>query len=259
MTSTATSPPRAPRPGLTLDRFVDLLAALVDAGEPLAAAELAGRAGLPLSSTYRLVQSLERHGFVERLQRGKIALGLRVLELARHVEDRLRPSLLEPALPLMQELARDHEETVLLTAPVGTSSIGLASVESPRPIRLTYARWRLAPLTRGASGKVLLAHLDEERTESVLTAAEAEVDVDALRDELATIRARGYAVSTGELDPGASGVAAPVFDTSRRLVAGLTLAGPTERIRPAEPDLVRAVVAAARALEGLVLSPGSPQ
>jgi DNA-binding IclR family transcriptional regulator len=257
MTHAATSPPRAPRPGLMLDRVVDVLAALVDAGGTLTAAELSRRAELPLSSTYRLVQSLERHGFVERRQRGTIALGLRVLELARHVEDRLQPSLLEPALPLMQELAREHGETVLLTAPVGTSSIGLASVESPQPIRLTYARWRLAPLTHGASGKVLLAHLDEAWAETVLAAAATELDVAALRRELAGIRARGYATSTGELDPGASGVAAPVLDRSRRLIAGLTLAGPTERVRPAERELARGVVAAARALGELVVPFGS--
>jgi IclR family transcriptional regulator, acetate operon repressor len=256
MTSAAAGTRPARRPAQALDRFVDVLAALVDAGGPLTAAELSRRAGFPLSSTYRLVQSLERHGFVERRTRGTVALGLRVLELARHVEDRLQPSLLEPARPLMEALAREHGETVLLTAPVGTSSIGLASVDSPRPIRLTYARWRLAPLTRGASGKVLLAHLDDERVESVLAAAGPEVDVGALREELAAVRARGYAVSTGELDPGASGVAAPVLDPSRRLLAGLTVAGPTERIRAAEPVLVRAVVAAAGALGAVVPSFG---
>jgi DNA-binding IclR family transcriptional regulator len=243
---------RPARSGRTLDRFVDVLRTLVEAGRPVSAAELAEGADLPLSSTYRLVQALERHGFVERRPRGTITLGLRVLELASHVEDRLQPALLEPAVPVMQELAHEHGETVLLTAPVGASSIGLASVDSPRPIRLTYARWRLAPLTRGASGKVLLAYLDDEWAEQVLGATNHGFDVDALRAELAQIRRRGYAVSTGELDDGASGVAAPVFDASGRLVAGLTIAGPTERISATERDLARAVVTAARALGGSV-------
>jgi DNA-binding IclR family transcriptional regulator len=250
--STATPSRKAPRHGLTFDRYVDVLAALADAGGPLTAAELAAHADLPLSSTYRLVESLERHGFVERRPRGTVALGLRVLELARHVEDRLSPSLLEPARPLMHELAREHGETVLLTAPVGASSIGLASVDSPQPIRLTYARWRLAPLTHGASGKVLLAHLEADRIESVLAAAAPDVDVPKLREELALTRARGYTVSHAELDAGASGVAAPVLDASGRLLAGLTLAGPTERIRPAEAGLARAVVEAAAALGAAV-------
>jgi DNA-binding IclR family transcriptional regulator len=243
------------RSGHTLDRLVDVLAALVDAGRPLSAAELAERAGLPVSSTYRLVQSLERHDFVERRPRRGVTLGLRVLELARRAEDRLEPALLEPARAPMEELAREHGESVLLTAPVGISSIGLASVESPRPIRLTYGRWRLAPMHRGASGKVLLAHLEGEQAERVIAAAaavEPDLDVEALRGELAEIRVRGHANSHGELDPGASGVAAPILDAQGRLLAGLTVAGPTERVRPAEPALAHAVVTAARTIEAAV-------
>jgi IclR family transcriptional regulator, acetate operon repressor len=190
-----------------------VLAALVDAGRPLSAAELAERAGLPVSSTYRLVQSLERHGFVERRPRRGVTLGLCVLEQ------------------------------------------GLASVESQRPIRLTYGRWRLAPMHRGASGKVLLAHLEGEQAERVIAdsaAVEPDLDVEALRGEPAEIRARGHANSHGELDPGASGVATPILDAQGRLLAGLTVAGPTERVRPTEPALARAVVTAARTIEAAV-------
>ncbi len=242
-------------PGQTIDRVADLLAALVAAERPLGAAELAERAGLPLSSTYRLVQSLERHGFVERRPRRGIALGLRVLELARRAEDRLGPALLEPARGPMEELAREFGESVLLTAPAGVSSIGLASIEGSRPIRLTYDRWRVVPMHRGASGKVLLAHLDSEQAGRVLAAAallEPERDLDELRRELAEIRRRGRAVSHGELDQGASGVAAPILDRAGRLLAGVTVAGPTERIRPAEPELGAAVTAAARRIETAV-------
>ena len=241
--------------GQTVDRVVDVLAALVDADVLLSADDLAGRAGLPLSSTYRLVQSLERHGLVERRPRRGIALGLRVLELARRAEDRLGPALLEPARTPMEELARQCGETVLLTAPAGTRSIGLLSVESTQPIRLTYGRWRLAPMHRGASGKVLLAHLEGEPAARVLAAVEAlepDRDLRALRVELAAIRERGYATSHGELDSEASGVAAPVLDPGGRLLAGLTVAGPSGRIRPAERKLVDAVVVAARRIEAAV-------
>jgi DNA-binding IclR family transcriptional regulator len=237
--------------GQTLDRAVEVLAALGDAAGLLSADELADRVGLPLSSTYRLVQSLERHGLVERRPRRGIALGLRVLELARRTEDRLGPALLDPARGPMEALAHDWEETVLLTAPAGSQSIGLASVDSPRQIRLTYGRWRLAPMHRGASGKVLLAHLDQDRAGPVLAAAartDPACDVDALRRELETIRERGFASSHGELDPGASGVAAPILDPAGRLLAGLTIAGPTARIREAERELATAVTAAARTI-----------
>ncbi len=243
------------RTGQTVDRLVDVLAALVEAGRPLAAGELAERAGLPVSSTYRLVASLERHGFVERRPRRGVALGLRVLELARRLEDRLGPALLEPSRSPMADLARECGESVLLTAPAGISSIGLASVEGPHAIRLSYGRWRLAPMHRGASGKILLAHLDDERAADVLAAAAAAepgLDLESLRSELAAIRRHGHAVSHGELDEGASGVAAPILDRGGRLLAGISVAGPTERVRPAEPELVGAVVAAAHRIEDAV-------
>jgi DNA-binding IclR family transcriptional regulator len=101
---------------------------------------------------------------------------------------------------------------------------------------------------RGASGKVLLAHLDPEQAERVLAAAEAlepDRDLALLRRELDEIRRRGYAVSHAELDAGASGVAAPILDASGRLVAGITVAGPSERIRPAQDRIAAAVIAAA--------------
>jgi DNA-binding IclR family transcriptional regulator len=243
----------APTP--TLDRLVEVMFALADARTPLTAAELAAAANLPVSSTYRLVGALERHGFVDRRPRRGIAVGLRVLELAGLVEERLEATLLEPARPEMERLAREHRETVLLTAPAGSSSIGLASAPSPRPIRLTFARWRLAPLHRGASGKVLLAHLETDAAERVIAAAalaEPRLDVDRLRADLAATRARGHVVTYGELDAGAGGVAAPVFDADGRLVAGLTAAGPVERVLAAEQTLAEAVVSAARAIETAV-------
>lgn len=229
-----------------LSRFVSLLSVLGAAEESLTAHQLAKQAGLPTSSTYRLVQALERQGLVER--RDGISLGLRILALAHRAEERLERALLEPARPVMSRLAAEHRETVLLTAPLMTSSIGLYSVESPRPIRLTYARWSLAPLHRGASGKVLLAFLDEERAQQALALAaggEAGLDVGRLRGELAAIRERGHVITHGELDEGASGVAAPVLDRRAQLVAGLTVAGPTQRIKAAEPVIVDAVMAAA--------------
>jgi DNA-binding IclR family transcriptional regulator len=229
-----------------LGRFVRLLSVLGGAEEPLTASQLAQRAGLPTSSTYRLVQALARQGLVDR--RDGISLGLRILELAHRAEEHLERALLEPARPVMSQLAAEHRETVLLTAPLMTSSIGLYCVESPRPIRLSYARWSLAPLHRGASGKVLLAFLDPERAQQVLAlavAGEAGPDVGRLSGELAAIRQRGHVITHGELDEGASGVAAPVLDSRGELVAGLTVAGPTQRIGPAEPAIVDAVMAAA--------------
>ncbi|HZC14206.1 MAG TPA: IclR family transcriptional regulator [Thermoleophilaceae bacterium] len=239
-----------------LARSLGILFELGDADGRLTVAELARRAGLPASTAYRLVDELESQGLVERNGRGELALGLRLLELARRVEDRVASSLLEPARVAMRGLAHEHGETALLTAPAGLSAIGLDAVEPPRAVRLSYGRWRVAPMHLGASGKVLLAFLPSRTAERVLaavdggtTASGEPVDVQRLRRDLSLVRERGLVVTHGELDRGVSGVAAPVLGPREHLLAGLTLVGPTERVGPAAERLGAAVSEAARAIE----------
>lgn len=238
-----------------LDRSLAMLFELGDADRPLPIAELARRADLPPSTAYRLVDELEGHGLIER-DDGELGLGLRLLELARRIEDRLAPSLLEPARGVMRALAHEQDETVLLTAPAGRFAIGLDAVEPPRPVRLSLGRWRVAPMHLGASGKVLLAFLPSRAAERVLaevdhevTASGQPVEIERLRHELAEVRDRGVAVTHGELDRGVSGVAAPLLTARGRPLAGLTLAGPTDRIAPHAERLRGAVSEAARAIE----------
>jgi DNA-binding IclR family transcriptional regulator len=235
-----------------LDRLAAVLNALAEAPGPLTAAELAERVELPASTTYRLAQGLERHGLLMRESRGGLALGLRVLELAGLVEDRLDATLVEPARPVMRRLADAHGETAILTALSGTSAIGIASVESRHRIRLSYSRWHAAPLHLGASGKVLLAFADDRVRERVLAGLGSEDDPEGLERELDAARAAGHVVTHGELDEGISGVAAPVLDPRGRLLAGLTLAGPTSRVRDDVDAVASAVTAAAREVSALV-------
>jgi DNA-binding IclR family transcriptional regulator len=245
-----------------LDRTVELLAALADAGTPVPAAELAGRCDLPPSTTYRLLADLEVHGLVARDGRRGVTLGLRVLDFARSLEDRLEATLVQPAREVMIALAREHGETAILTAPGGTHAMGLASVESPQhAVRLSYDRWRTAPMHLGASGKVLLAHLDEAHAERILAAPPphpaggADIDDATLRAQIAATRRDGYLVTHGELDEGATAVAAPVLDPRGRPVAALNVAGPSERMRGALGAIVPAVVAGARAISERIAAP----
>ena len=238
-----------------LDRTVELLTALAEAGAPVAPAALAERCDLPPSTTYRLLADLERHGLVARDGRRGVTLGLLVLDFARSLEELLEQTLVQPARDVMRALARAHGETALLTAPGGTHAMCLASVESPQhAVRLSYDRWRTAPMHLGASGKVLLAHLDDAHAERILAAPPphpsggAQIDVATVRGQIAATRRDGHLVTHGELDDGATAVAAPVLDPRGRPVAALSVAGPSERMRPLLNDIVPAVRAGAAAI-----------
>jgi DNA-binding IclR family transcriptional regulator len=233
-----------------IERAVDLLARVAAAPGDTTVAELASDAGLPTSTAYRLLTTLGRHGLVQR-DAGTVSLGTRVVALGRAAEARLREALVVPAEPIMAALSRERGETVILTAPCALEAIVLHTVESEQPVRLSYPTFGRAPMHVGASGKVLAAFLDEEERERLLAA----VGDPALRGVLDAIRERGSVTTTGEIDPGVSAVAAPVLDPRGRLLAGLSLAGPSGRLADAGFEAAQAAVcAAARAVETAIES-----
>jgi DNA-binding IclR family transcriptional regulator len=229
-----------------LERAVELLSEISREPGPVTVGELAERAAMPVSTAYRLLAELRRHGLVQQDGRGSVSLGTRVVALGRAAEARLRERLVEPAQAIMERLAREQGETVILTAPCGPEAIVLGVVETEQQVRLSYATFRRAPIHLGASGKVLAAFLEGPERERLLAA----IGDPALAQALAEIRERGWCLTSGEIDDGVSAVAAPILDRRRRLVAGLSLAGPSERIAAGGFEARAAAVrAAARRVE----------
>lgn len=226
-----------------LQRAVELLGRLGEQPGDLTVAELASDAGMPTSTAYRLLAELEQHGLVQRGPDRTVALGTRLVALGRTAEQTLRERLVEPARDVMAQLSERVGETALLTAPCGLEGIVLHVVETERhSVRLSYALYRRAPMHRGASGKILAAYLDDPERERLLDA----VGTPSLARDLARIRRRGFAFTAGELDPGAAGLAVPILDRRGRIAAGLSVAGPIERLS-AGPARLRPIVAAAAA------------
>jgi DNA-binding IclR family transcriptional regulator len=134
---------------------------------------------------------------------------------------------------------------VILTAPCGLEAIVLHVVETDHPVRLSYASFRRAPIHLGASGKILAAYLEPAERERLLAAVAAP----GLAAALDRVRDAGFVVTSDELDQGASAAAAPILDRRGRIAAGLSVAGPTERIVPRLGAATEAVRAAARTVE----------
>jgi DNA-binding IclR family transcriptional regulator len=233
-------------PAGALERAVELLGRLEGGTAEQTVAELASSAGMPTSTAYRLLSELEQHGLIQRGPDRTVTLGARLVALGRTAEAGLHARLTEPAAPVMDELARTVGETVILTVPCGSEAIVLDVVETERhPVRLTYPRYMRAPMHLGASGKVLAAHLDPLDRERLL----AVVGQAGLDGDLDQIRRRGYAVTTEELDIGATAVAAPILDRRGRIVGGLSIAGPSERIAPRLETVTLAALGAAQTVE----------
>ena len=164
----------------TLDRGLRVLRVLADSPEGLTVTELSGRLEVNRTIMHRLISTLEQHGLVRRDARGRLFVGLGVLHLAGAVQ----PLLRDLAMPVLRSLAEEVGSTAHLTVADGDEALALAVVEPTwTDFHVAYRIGARHPLSQGAAGKAI-ALLD--------------VDVPA------------YAVTSGELQSGARGLAAPV-------------------------------------------------
>jgi DNA-binding IclR family transcriptional regulator len=139
------------------------------------------------------------------------------------------------ALSVMKDLAEKTAETINLNIVRERRRVCIEKIESKHDIRHFVELGRPVPLYAGASGKVLLAHLDQAEIAAIIAEGllpltpHTVVSVVKLQQELAEIRQRGYATSADERVVGAASVSAPIRDAAAHVVAGLTISGPSYR------------------------------
>ena len=207
---------------------------------------------LPKSTAYRYVSALKTFGLLEEdVRTGDYRLGGKILELAASAR---RRGLVEIALPIMEKLSRETGETFILAGLHQMKGICLERVEGHHALRVSHERGAVFPLHAGASGKVLLAHLDLEEQERVIEegglprfSKTTITDKKRLRAELERIKRQGHATSDGEVISHTYGVAGPVFASTGKILAALTVSAPAERLAGARSkEMIRLVVEAAK-------------
>jgi IclR family acetate operon transcriptional repressor len=219
----------------SVDRAAALLLALGECPAAAGVTELARRLGLHKSTASRLLATLQRRGLVEQDEEsGKYRLGLVVIRLAERAERTL--DLRGIALPELERLARATRETVTLGIAAGDAYLTVAQVDGPNMVACADWTGRTTPLHCVASGKVMLAAMAERdilkiarpglaaRTPRTITGLEA------LLEELARVRRRGFATAFSEWIEGTNAVAVPVVDARGRVVASIGVWGPAFRV-----------------------------
>ena len=232
--------------------ILNLLQESVD-GVPLPV--LATETGLPKSSAFRYLWTLENHRYVERdPETGLFRLGLGFVGMqSRHLE-----VLRERARPWLEKLRDEHDESANLGLLDGDRIIYVDIVESNRGVRLAAKRGDRDPLHATALGKAIAAHLDEDRVRELLDRAGMDqrtpntiTSIDTYLDELAKVRRVGYAVDNGENELDGRCVAVPILGT--RLPAAISLSAPSARFTV--QDVERAATALKNVAEHLGTMP----
>lgn len=218
----------------SVDMSLTLLQAVAD--EPgLGVTALAQRIGATKSQAFRLLYTLEGQGFVIK---DAVSLTYRLGYRALYVGERAKRQvdLIARAGPYLDDVAAACRENVHVIAREGVQSVCIALRESPQNLRLYAAVGRLGPLHAGGGSKVVLAYADQAVRDAVLEGPLERytdatiVDPTQLRAVLDTICRDGYHVAIGDIDEDAFSVAAPIVDHADRVVAALSIAGPTSRL-----------------------------
>lgn len=218
--------------------------------------ELSTALGIPRSTVYRILNSLEAHALVVRSGETAYRLGPKLLRLARAVPG--GADLVSVARPAMEALAEEIGATVKLSVLEAGTALVVAVAEGPQTYSITTQVGRRFPLHAGAASKVLAAFAPAAVREALLAAPlpaatpATITDPAALAAELAEVRVRAFAEDRGEFVPGVCAVAVPVFGAGGGCVAALSV--PHLQGTPAarREALARGVARAAAALTRLL-------
>ena len=214
-----------------VDRAARLLAEVVQSPDPMTFTGLSATTGLAKSTTSRLLLALERNGLVRRDDHGRFLPGEMFVSFAWR--GGAEAGLVAVAQPFLDKLGKATGETINLAVAGSGVVEQIAQVDSTYMIGGTNWIGLPVPLHCAASGKVLVAfgaaplpppHKLERRTDKTI------VTEQALRADLNAVRARGYAVTDEELEPGLVAVAAPVYGLDGNVVAALSVAAPVSRM-----------------------------
>ena len=123
----------------------------------LTARQLAERTGIALPSVYRYITLLRETGLLAGDERGSYRLSARLIGLARAAE--AAESIIDVANPVMQDLAEQTGETVILVRLIGRSAVCVHRVQSAQQLRISFEAGQPLPLERGASARLLLSSL----------------------------------------------------------------------------------------------------
>ena len=231
-----------------------LMKAFSDSEYEIGISNLARRLGLGKSTVHRLASTLVAAEFLERNpETGAYRLGLALFELGMLV--RRKMSFVNEARPYLRALMERTGEAVHLTVLDHRSVLYVNNLASPQAIRMQSNLGARVPAHCCSEGKVLLAHAAPETLEQLLAAGLAPrtpktiVRPQRLRDELALVRTRGFALDDEELEIGLRSAAAPIRDHRGDVIAAVSIAGPVQRVsKKTLQRFASEVVAAGRAV-----------
>jgi DNA-binding IclR family transcriptional regulator len=232
----------------SVNRALSLLEIMAKVNGSISLSELAGRAGLTMTTTHRLLSTLLSRGFVAQdPQTLRYHLGIKTFEIGNAAT--LVNDLRSLVRPFLKQLADSVNETINLAVLDGAEVVYIDQLESTNMVVVKmFARiGNRGPAYCTGTGKVLLADLPMAELRKCLSKVELTrftehtiTDIEQLVAALQTIKNQGYALDFSERDLGVNCVAAPVKNFEGRVQAAISVSAPSHRIT--EKRIVRQIL-----------------
>jgi DNA-binding IclR family transcriptional regulator len=220
------------------------------AAEPSTLSELSRKLGIPKSSLHNIVSTLIKQEWVED-ENSLLVLGRKLFETGV-VYGRNR-GLVTTFRDIARRSVRQTGETTWLGLLVGRDVLHLSRVDGTQALRYVVEEGERLPAHTTALGKVILAEKDPDELRSIFGSEELPAltrhtisKLSELEEHLRAVRKRGYALDKGEVDEDLHCVAAPVRDATGCVIAGVSIAGPSNRFSEYLPTYTTIILDAAR-------------
>jgi DNA-binding IclR family transcriptional regulator len=229
---------------------------------PVTVNEVAAGVGADRATAYRMLMTLVQSGYVLKEADAKhYRISLKVLSLARNLvseDERARHILTS-----LRQISEETGETVHYSALERDAAVLVFRAKGSQRVTVDFQIGDRSPLPCTSIGKVLLAFQDMRATEAILArglpkvAPKTITDVETMRQELARVRAQGFAYDDLEFAEDMRCVAVPVFENGGEVPGGIAISGPASRFDLEKLDLLRQVAmrhasALSRTLGGLL-------
>ena len=219
-----------------LERMFTLMNVLAEKEGLSSLKEISEKTELHPSTTHRILNDLVTGRYVDRPEPGQYRLGMRLLELGNYVKARL--NVRDAAIKPMRELHQLTQQPVNLSVRQGDEIVYIERAYSERSgMQVVRAIGGRAPLHLTSVGKLFLAADDPNRVRAYATKTglsghtkNSITQLPALEKELAKARQYGIARDNEELELGVRCMAAGIYDDQGKLVAGLSISAPADRL-----------------------------
>jgi IclR family transcriptional regulator, KDG regulon repressor len=217
-------------------RALDILEVFLKQPGEVGIADLAALSAVNISTTHRIVSDLVKRGYLrQRQKRGKYTVGVKLLEFGPAIQMTLKIG--EIATPYLQKLSTitgEYAEVAILDS---FDAVTVAQEEVEHNLKISNIVGERLPLHATSVGKILLAYMKVEDRKAFYEHHSLKIfnentiaNIGQMEKEVTQIRENGVAFDKEEYDIGIWSAAAPVFDFSNSVIAGLALAAPSVRV-----------------------------